>query len=116
MNEQRWEEGYDSGRAAWEEYTGGRGDTINDRGPLSWMNDPAVIDDVAGGIPVEDIDALTGMVTGFIAEVIQTYIDAGSERDVIREDDELYLVLSRVFRDWSPDWEKPKGYVFAEPP
>lgn len=102
MNERRWEEGYTTGIVGWENL----GEFV------PWINDPVTVDGgPATGIPSEDIDALVGMVTGFVAEAIQYYIDAGSERDVIREDDELYLVLSRVFRDWSPDYDKPKGYT-----
>lgn len=87
------------------------GGLASDHVPDEFLGDPVLIQGTATGIPTEAVPYLTIMTQAFIADVIQHYIDAGSERDVIMEDEELYLVLNRVFRDWSPDWEADKPYT-----
>jgi hypothetical protein len=47
------------------------------------------------------LDRITEDIQEMIAEICATLIDAGSERDVVMEDDELNIVLGRVFKDWS---------------
>jgi hypothetical protein len=52
-------------------------------------------------IPDNVIPVLVDMATGFVAELIQNYIDAGSEREVTIEDEVLNGALTKAFDDWS---------------
>jgi hypothetical protein len=52
-------------------------------------------------IPNYAVDEISEHLTGFIAEVLQTWLDAGSERDVTLEN--LYDPIRREVASWSVD-------------
>jgi hypothetical protein len=52
-------------------------------------------------IPNEAVDSVSEHLTGFIAEVLQAWLDAGSERDVTLEN--LYDPIRREVASWSVD-------------
>lgn len=54
-------------------------------------------------VPVTAIDALAEMFQVAIAEAIQSWIDAGSERDVTMENEELFRVIRSELHGWSND-------------
>lgn len=65
--------------------------------------------DVVGGpgkvshfdaIPQSAVDPMTDIVVGLVAELVQGYIDAGSERDVTMEDDKLREGIRQHFQAW----------------
>ena len=86
------DQGFQAGRTAVEHMHG------------DWMRAPVVHPNGgAMAIPKEDLTALAFCTQGFIAELIQCYIDAGSERECIMEDEKLHDELVRVFREWSEE-------------
>jgi hypothetical protein len=52
-------------------------------------------------IPNDATDAIAEHLTGFIAEVLQSWLDAGSERDVTLEN--LFDPIHREVASWSVD-------------
>jgi len=52
-------------------------------------------------IPNEDIPNLTFTMVSLIAEIIQLYIDAGSERDITFEDQDLATAIFNAFKGWT---------------
>jgi hypothetical protein len=52
-------------------------------------------------IPNEAVDSVSEHLTGFIAEVLQAWLDAGSERDATIE--ALYDPIRREVSSWSVD-------------
>jgi hypothetical protein len=61
------------------------------------------LDNEDKNIPKEDIEKLTSLVVQLCAELIQQYIDAGSEREVTYEDEMLYNAVKQAFERWSED-------------
>lgn len=49
----------------------------------------------------EAVVELAMQVQFFIAQLVSQAIDAGSERDVVMEDEQLSVALEKAFRDWS---------------
>lgn len=58
-------------------------------------------------IPPNAVEYLVQSATHVIAEIIQCYIDAGSERDVTFEDEALRQGLEHAFNDWTPVTSPP---------
>lgn len=54
-----------------------------------------------GMIPDEAVDVLTEITVSIIADLIQAYIDAGSEREVTHENEDLREAIRREYNDWS---------------
>lgn len=52
-------------------------------------------------IPDEAVDVLTEITVSIIADLIQAYIDAGSEREVTHENEDLREAIRREYNDWS---------------
>lgn len=54
-------------------------------------------------VPREDVDGLTFLFVDLIAEILQSYLDAGSEREVTYEDEPLYQAIYNHILDWTAD-------------
>jgi len=52
-------------------------------------------------IDPDALDNLTDNLQDFIAHVISSILDAGSERDAVNESDDLYTALHDELRSWS---------------
>jgi hypothetical protein len=62
---------------------------------------PPVAREVGKFIPAEHLDLITESLVAMIAETIQAWIDAGSERDAVMENYELYDTIRAELRGWS---------------
>jgi len=51
-------------------------------------------------IPAEAIEGITTALMTVVAEVIQAWIDAGSERDVVMEDEKLRTAIQEQLAQW----------------
>lgn len=58
------------------------------------------------GIPAEFLNDLTECLMIFHAEVVQSWIDAGSEREVTMEDEGLFLAIKASLHGWSTAWNE----------
>lgn len=67
---------------------------------------PPVPVEGAQGIPGEFVDDLAECFLIVIAEAIQSWIDAGSERDVTMGNDDLFNALRNELKSWSTRWEE----------
>lgn len=56
-----------------------------------------------GYVPTEDVKPLTFLFVDLIAEVLQSYLDAGSERDVTHEDETLYAAIHDAIAGWQKE-------------
>jgi hypothetical protein len=54
-------------------------------------------------VPKEDVEKLTFLFVDLIAEVLQSYLDAGSERDVTHEDEALYEAIRNAIAGWQKE-------------
>jgi hypothetical protein len=52
-------------------------------------------------IPDDAVEVMTEITVLFIADFIQAYIDAGSEREATYEDDDLREAIRKSYNDWS---------------
>lgn len=66
-------------------------------------------------IPKEVVPLLTHTMVGIIAELIQEYIDAGSEREVTFENEELYKAIYTEFQGWIPEVHDPNDEGLGSP-
>ena len=65
----------------------------------TWFRDP----DYAGpceAINPDQIDELTDAIQDFIANVISSILDAGSERDAVNESDDLRDAIANELKGW----------------
>jgi hypothetical protein len=62
---------------------------------------PRVEIDGARLIPADHLADITEMLVLAIAEAIQPWIDAGSERDAVMENEELHAVILEELKGWS---------------
>lgn len=56
-----------------------------------------------GFVPEGDVERLTFLFVDLIAEVLQSYLDAGSERDVTHEDEALHNAIRNAIAGWQKD-------------
>lgn len=54
-----------------------------------------------GAIPTDKVDAIAEDILTVIAEILQSWINAGSERDVTMENDALLAALTEEVRGWT---------------
>lgn len=74
----------------------------HDLGETLATNYPAVQHpDNLGCVPAAHLDALTDHLLVMLAETIQSWIHAGSERDVTISDEELYIAIRNHLKEWS---------------
>jgi hypothetical protein len=59
-----------------------------------------------GAIPQQSVEDLAFDLVSVIAEIIQAWIDAGSERDVTMANEALFRAIYDELKGWS-DFEKP---------
>jgi hypothetical protein len=57
-------------------------------------------------IPSSYVTDLTECFQIVIAEALQAWLDAGSERDVTMEDDDLYRAIRKHLWSWSERWQE----------
>jgi hypothetical protein len=69
---------------------------------------PAVDIEGATGINGDYLEDLTDQVVVFIAELIQAFINAGSEREVTYENDALRNAIYEELRGWSSAYDKER--------
>lgn len=67
--------------------------SLEDDGPTNCIPDPAV--------PIIAVAVMT-----LVAEVLQAYIDAGSEREVTMENEILYSALEGEIGGWGDNYQK----------
>ena len=59
-------------------------------------------------VPKEDVDGLTFLFIDLIAEILQSYLDAGSEREVTHEDEPLSQAIYNHILDGTVDNAKER--------
>lgn len=62
--------------------------------------EPAVDDEGCTLIPVDKVEELVDFTTFIICEINQFFINAGSEREVTIENEELNIALTNEFSGW----------------
>src|SRR5215472_8235460 len=67
---------------------------------------PAVPIEGATGINGDYLEDITDQVVVFIAELVQAFINAGSEREVTYENEELRHAIYEELRGWSTRYDE----------
>ena len=70
--------------------------TVSTHGPAVEVNGALLI-------PHQKLDQVTEMIQEVIAEVVVTWIDAGSERDAVMENEKLRAAIREELLGWSND-------------
>jgi hypothetical protein len=68
----------------------------------AWARDPDY-DGPCEAIAPTQVDELAHALLDFVANVVASVIDAGSERDAVNENEELLLALTNELKGWTVD-------------
>lgn len=81
---------------------------LNTHDTDGWFRDPNY-EGPCEAIDPAKIDQLTDAIQDFIANVIASILDAGSERDAVNEAEELRTAIANELRSWVWTEESPES-------